>query len=360
MNAADLLRKNQRYLRGALVTILGACGGIQTAEDGGADASIDVKHDVHEAAEACGPPQCCCFQYAIPCDSISYTWDASFPFCDDASAFPNCVNPSADCIDQNSELTLACQLLDPDSGDPYPTAGDTYSCQESSRDDAGVNVSCNRYFVCGRRFDGLIYARHDSGNACARALAEMAWLEAASVRAFSRLARDLVDHEAPRALVARAKRAAREESRHAGAMRRLANTHGAAPKRVAARPHRNRTLEEIATENAVEGCVGETYGALVALWQATHARDPDARAAFEKIAPDEIGHAALAWSIAEWAASRLDADARTRVARATDAALANLTGEREDPDATVVRLLGAPSAVEAQLLARALRRLANK
>ena len=45
-----------------LVTILGACGGIQTPEDAGSDAALDTKHDVHEAAAACGPPHCCCCQ----------------------------------------------------------------------------------------------------------------------------------------------------------------------------------------------------------------------------------------------------------------------------------------------------------
>ena len=357
MNAEEMLRRNRRYLRGFLVTILGACGGVQIQDDAGVDASFDAKQDVHDAAtkEACGPPQCCCFDNPFPCDSISYTWDASFAFCDDAAAFPECVPADADCMDPLSELVLACQIIDPDSGDPYPNAGNHWSCQQIARDDAGVNVSCMRYSVCGRRFDGLIEARHDSPAACGRALAEMAWLEAASVRAFSRLARDLEEKGAPAALIAGAKRASREESRHARAMQRLAKAHGGSPRRVSARARRKRTLEEIAIENAVEGCVGEMFGALVALWQATNARDHEVRRAFERIAPDEIGHAALAWSIAEWAGSRLDRAARARVRRATDEALASLAAKRIQPDAAVVRSLGLPSSREAHELARALR-----
>jgi hypothetical protein len=65
----------------------------------------------------------------------------------------------------------------------------------------------------------------------------------------------------------------------------------------------------MAIENAVEGCVRETFGALVAHWQARHARDPDVARVMRVVARDETRHAALAWAIAEWAAGR---DARER------------------------------------------------
>jgi hypothetical protein len=71
----------------------------------------------------------------------------------------------------------------------------------------------------------------------------------------------------------------------------------------------------MATENAVEGCVRETFGALVAHHQAAHASDPVIASAMRTIAEDETRHAALAWAIARWADARLDERARVRVAR---------------------------------------------
>jgi hypothetical protein len=72
----------------------------------------------------------------------------------------------------------------------------------------------------------------------------------------------------------------------------------------------------MARENAVEGCVNETFGALVAAWQAAHARDASRRRSFARIAADEARHAALSWAVARWAEGRLDSGARARVAAA--------------------------------------------
>ena len=52
-----------------------------------------------------------------------------------------------------------------------------------------------------------------------------------------------------------------------------------------------RELEAIAIENAVEGCVRESFGALLATWQAKTAGDARVRAAMKRIARDETRHA---------------------------------------------------------------------
>ena len=51
---------------------------------------------------------------------------------------------------------------------------------------------------------------------------------------------------------------------------------------------------EIARENAEEGCVRETFGALLAAHQAAYACDPEVREVMTRIAGDELRHAALA------------------------------------------------------------------
>lgn len=66
-----------------------------------------------------------------------------------------------------------------------------------------------------------------------------------------------------------------------------------------------RPLAALAAENAIEGCARESYGALVAAWQATHAIDDDVRAAYASIARDEARHALLSAAIDDWARTRL-------------------------------------------------------
>ena len=187
----------------------------------------------------------------------------------------------------------------------------------------------------------------------------MAHLEHASVSAFETLSRELLAHGAPARLVRGASRAAREETRHAGLMRSLARVEGGVSHVaavVASAPIRS--LEAIAIENAVEGCVRETYGALVAHWQSRSADAPDVREVMSEIARDETGHAALALQIDAWARSRLEPEARARLDAATRAAIAGLASECE---ATVPREVvsgaGVPQRDTARLLLDGAKRL---
>ncbi|MDF2694598.1 MAG: putative lipoprotein, partial [Labilithrix sp.] len=179
-------------------------------------------------------------------------------------------------------------------------------------------------------------------------LAHAAELEAASVPAFRRLARELRAHGAPAELVARAESAARDEVRHARATKRIAERFGGAVNwpRIGKLPVRS--LAEISEENAREGCVGETFGALVATVQAARALDPEIRREMEIIARDETEHAALAWDAADWFDRLLDDDARARVTRARADAIAAL---RASLDASFVSPeLGLPTVREARVL----------
>jgi hypothetical protein len=157
-----------------------------------------------------------------------------------------------------------------------------------------------------------------------RYFAESAQLEAASVAAFRILSGELEAHAAPPELVAAAQAAARDEVRHARVTRRLARRYGRVVPHRRPSPRPVRALEAVASENAVEGCVRETYGALLAHHQAAAATDPDVRATMTRIAVDETRHAALAWKVAAWADARLDFEARGRIALARAAAVAEL------------------------------------
>jgi hypothetical protein len=181
--------------------------------------------------------------------------------------------------------------------------------------------------------------------------ARCSWLEAAAVHAFRRLARELATHGAPGRLVERARVAARDEVRHTRATAMLARRLGGRPRRPAARKLPVRRLEAIARENAIEGCIRETYGALVAMWQAERASDPAVASTLARIARDESRHAAIAWQVAAWVEPRLGAAARARVEQARRDALAELRIElASEPPADVVRQAGMPTAAQAECL----------
>ncbi len=208
--------------------------------------------------------------------------------------------------------------------------------------------------VPGRRPEGLLPRKGAPGEeAVARWIATMAHLEAASVPAFERLALELGAHGAPLSLVREAERAAQDEIRHTRLFTGLASKHGArleAPV-CADVDQAPRSLEAIAIENAVEGCVRETFGALLAEWQGRTALDGDLRSASREVAVDEARHAELAWAVARWVDGLLDDEARARVSLARDAAVDELRlALAETPSAALITSAGLPDAPHARAL----------
>ncbi|RYZ44249.1 MAG: hypothetical protein EOO71_00205 [Myxococcaceae bacterium] len=222
-------------------------------------------------------------------------------------------------------------------------------------------VSCEMRYLCeGRRPEGLCSDGMVEGRvpALGALFARMAHLEAASVPAFERLADELAAHGAPERLVRAARRSAKEEVRHARAMESLAVRHGAAMPEVTVAPFGYRSLEALALENAVEGCVRETFGAVLAGWQARCAEDATVREALAAIAPDELCHSELSWDINAWVRTRLPEDAWARVEAARREAWSAL--ERDAADSLmpehVARQSGLPSPEVARQLVRELAR----
>jgi hypothetical protein len=236
-----------------------------------------------------------------------------------------------------------------------PPNGGLRSCE---RVDA-MTVRCIAMFPCGRAPDGLDVLR-DSGadpmDPIAVYLAECATIEAASVEAFERLARELRAYGAPEHLARAAARSAIDESKHAVMLGELAAERGARAHEFIIRDGSQRTLEDLAHENAVEGCVRETWGALLAAYQREHAEDTSVREAMQVIAVDEQKHASLAWRVATWAEARLDDEPREKIRRDREAAFDQLLAELErEPEASFARAMGLPSAPVALAMARALR-----
>jgi hypothetical protein len=139
-------------------------------------------------------------------------------------------------------------------------------------------------------------------------------------------------------------------------MARLARRHGGVPRKVRVKRSPLRTLAEIAIENAVEGCVRETYGALVATYQARAAGDVDLRSAMQQIAKDETRHAALAWKIHEWADRRLEVSDRQRVNDARREAIEEIARAAiETPALSLRQPAGIPGPAEAKRMMTDLR-----
>ena len=217
----------------------------------------------------------------------------------------------------------------------------------------GVTVYCT---PCppggGRRPTGL--RRHPpprARTALGAYLASMAFEEEASIVAFERMREELESLGAPAPLIAAAERAARDEREHAETMTRLALARGAGVVRARVPRVRKRSLAAVATENAREGCIRETYGALLAKWQSVHAEDAELRRAFARIADHEASHAALSWALARWIEERLAPATRKRVARARALAIRELRSALGiEPAPDVARLAGLPPAKEARAL----------
>ncbi|WP_233595239.1 MULTISPECIES: hypothetical protein [Corallococcus] len=114
---------------------------------------------------------------------------------------------------------------------------------------------------------------------------------------------------------------------HTDVTGRIARRFGATPQRPVVTALPLRPLLDVALDNAVEGCVRETYGALVAHYQALHAQDTEVREAMVRIAEDETRHAGLSWDIDQWARSRLSSQERDTLREAQRQAVALLRAE---------------------------------
>lgn len=170
--------------------------------------------------------------------------------------------------------------------------------------------------IPGRRPDGLVAVddgteardldeRPERERSLGAYLARCAHFEAASVIAFQQLATELRALGVPDVLLADVARAELDEARHASIVRTLAERFGGEVPAVALERKQARSLRAIAIDNVIEGVVGETFGAALALWQAHHATDPSIRCAMAEIAVDECRHAELSLRIDAWAKGRL-------------------------------------------------------
>ncbi len=305
---SNALLRVERVLGATILTALGAATAVACGSSG---------------PVACGG--CGCGDSSPPPPT-----DVNIPFaqCTDAGA----TDAAAGDADVDASVDASADASGGDAGVCFATCAEACqashpgsTCLGTSTEGGEIVATCEipSGACLGRKLDGL-ETPQGTLRLHGAMVARMAWLEAASVRAFERLARELRHHGAPRSLVTRALACARDEARHARMMARIARKHGARVPRVVATEMPLRDLESIARENAIEGCVGETFGAAQAAWRASHTTDDDMARAMGRIAPDELRHAALGWAVAAWVDAKLDEPARARVRAARNRAAREL------------------------------------
>jgi hypothetical protein len=136
---------------------------------------------------------------------------------------------------------------------------------------------------------------------------------------------------------------------------RLARRFGAHPRAPRIATTRRQSLEGFARDNEVEGCVRESFAALLVTVQAMRARDRDVAATLRRIADDETRHAALSLSISRWARAKLSNAANTSLDRDRDEALDALARHLRDPSSTIASIAGVPDLATQRALLAAMR-----
>jgi hypothetical protein len=130
--------------------------------------------------------------------------------------------------------------------------------------------------------------------------------EHASVASFARLALALLRFGAPAEIVADTHRAALDEIRHARRCFAIAGAYrdervGPGPFPLDAELAIPASIEQLAVEVLVDGCIGETVSAVAVARRADREPDPIVRDVLSAIADDEARHADLAWRSLAWA-----------------------------------------------------------
>ncbi len=135
-----------------------------------------------------------------------------------------------------------------------------------------------------------------------------ALMEHASIAAFAKLSLELMAFGAPSALIEEAHLSALDEAQHARACFFMANQYSSQAISPSGLPLGSSlalasNMAELAANTVLEGCIGETYAALIASEQSAAAEDSHLKSLLSRIADDEARHAAYAWQVLRWALS---------------------------------------------------------
>lgn len=239
-------------------------------------------------------------------------------------------------------------------GGKYPTPSTLLSC-DVEYTATHSPYTCPRP-VPGRMPNGLHLNNTQSttvsrDNVLGQYLADMTAMETAAITSFYYLSRELEAYKAPAELIARARQAVLEETRHSEIAALLAASFDAEMPDVSVDEFCLRSLYEIALENAVEGCVNETFAAACGLWQSEYAQLDVFRQVIGHITEEEIGHAALSWEIHQWIMSQLSEFQQEQIRVAQADAIGRLASEfKQESNPVLQQAFGLPTKDDAARL----------
>ena len=197
------------------------------------------------------------------------------------------------------------------------------ACEYTGTNDAGEHaVTCEEAYCYTYYYEGRVHGNipKTKKNACDSALgsyfARVSNAEASSIAAFLQLRKELAFHNAPKELLDRCFLAAKQEVDHARVMVQLAENHQGKLAPFIFGKFEPRTLLDLALDNAVEGCIFETFSALKLLQQAQNSNHPVLAQTMQQIALDEVAHAELAWDIHKYLLTKLSTEERSIVRKA--------------------------------------------
>jgi hypothetical protein len=184
-----------------------------------------------------------------------------------------------------------------------------------------------------------------------------ALMEHASIASFARFGLQLLALGAPARLVRDAQRAGLDEIRHAEQAFSIASRLAGRVIGPGTLPELDAPLETelcaVVRAALVEGCIGETLAAVVALEQAQHASDGAIRAVLLEVSEDETRHAELAFRFVAWALARSGRELREALRREVEQRLRQLPEpSSSDLTKTVLHHYGRLTADEQRALYR--------
>ena len=239
-------------------------------------------------------------------------------------------------------------------GGQYPTPSTLLSCDVEY-------TAVHSPYTCPRPVPGRIpnglhlknspAATQSSVNVLGQYLADMTAMETAAITAFYNLSLELEAYDAPAELIARAQQAVLEETRHSEMAALLAASFDAEMPEVTVDDFCLRSLYEIALENAVEGCVNETFAAACGLWQSEYAQLDVFRKVIGHITEEEMGHAALSWEIHQWIMPQLSELQQEQIRVAQAEAVESLVSDfKQESNPVLQQAFGLPTKDDAARL----------
>lgn len=191
-------------------------------------------------------------------------------------------------------------------------------------DDIDVDLQPNRKTNTGGRLPPAYQEPQIMGEGIGVYFAKSAHEQAAAVFSYIALATQLRSFGAPTNLIEQCQSAAKDNILHAKIMQELSEMEGVFVPSFHYVPT-SQSILEVAMQNAVDGCIYETWAALLANWQSTHLpSDPELQTVYEQIGKNKAMHGQLAWDLHFWFLSKLRTREKKQLSRAQSKAIAQL------------------------------------